>query len=321
MKPVLYMAPIQGITNCVYRNVYSRLFGGGYDFAIAPFTRNCNATSTKCKVLRDIFVQRNSTDFELIPQILSRNAGDFINLAKIMFEMGYKTVNWNLGCPHIRVRRKKKGSGLLSEPDTVVKILEEVITAIPYQISLKVRLGNEDNNELFKLLPLLNDFALKKIIIHPRIGSQMYSGVADISAFEKCLSLTRHPVVYNGDIDSVDTYRRLAERFPTVNMWMIGRGGIVNPFLPEQIKNSTNNAVNNTQEKFVEFHNELFATYENELSGPAHLIAKMKEMWRYWSEAFEGGNRVLHSLSRTKNVNQYVSMVEKFFCDKPKLLI
>ena len=320
MKQVLYMAPIQGITNCVYRNVYSRLFDG-YDFAVTPFIRNCNVSSIKSKALRDILVQRNNADFELIPQILGKSTDDFISLSKIMFEMGYKTVNWNLGCPHKRIRRKNRGAGLLSNPETIVEILNKVITVIPNRISLKVRLGSEDNKELFKLLPLLNDFPLKNIIIHPRIGSQMYSGKVDISAFKKCLSLTTHAVVYNGDIDSLDTFRGLANRLPMVNMWMIGRGGVINPFLPEQIKNLTKDTDKKTNERFVEFHDELFASYQKELSGPAHIIAKMKEMWTYWSKAFEGGNHVLQSISRTRTVNQYASLAEKFFNDKPELLI
>ncbi len=320
MKPILYMAPIQGITNCVYRNVYSRLFDG-YDFAIAPFIRNSNVGSAKSKILRDIFVARNSADFELIPQILSKSEEDFISLSKIMFELGYKTVNWNLGCPHKRIRSKNRGSGLLSEPGTVVEILNNVITKIPNEVSLKVRLGGEDNSELRNLLPRLDDFPLKNIIIHPRTGSQMYSGGVDIPAFEECLSLTKHTVVYNGDIDSLETFKRLADRLPTISMWMIGRGGITNPFLPERIKNVKTDANAKIIERFTEFHNELFDAYQKELSGPAHIIAKMKEMWRYWSMAFEGGDRVLKSVSRTKNVNQYTAMVEKFFSGKPELLI
>ena len=320
MKPVLYMAPIQGITNCVYRNVYSRLFEG-YDFAVTPFIRNCNVISIKCKVLRDIFVQRNSATFDLIPQILSNSINDFINLSKIMFEMGYETVNWNLGCPHKKIRRKNRGAGLLSYPETIVKILDDVITAIPNQISLKVRLGNEKNNDLFTLLPMLNDFPVKNIIIHPRTGSQMYSGETDIDAFEECLSLTKHQVVYNGDINSFETFEYLANRFPTVNVWMIGRGGVINPFLPEQIKNLAADTEEKTRARFIEFHDELFDSYQKELSGPAHIIAKMKEMWSYWSKTFEGGNHVLHSIARTRNLNQYLSLVGKFFNNNPKLLI
>ena len=320
MKPVLYMAPMRGVTNCVYRNVYSRLFGG-YDFAVTPFIKNCNVLNIDSKVLRDIFVHRNNADFELIPQILSKNIEDFITLSKIMFGMGYKTVNWNLGCPYKKIRRKSRGAALLSEPETVVEILNKVVSAIPNHISLKVRLGNEDNNELFKLLPLLNDFPLKNIIIHPRTSSQMYSGEVDISAFEKCLSLTKHSVVYNGDIDSFDTFRDLASSLPGINMWMIGRGGVINPFLPEQIKNLTRDTGKKTMERFVRFHDELFETYKKELSGPAHVIAKMTELWSYWSQAFEGGNGVLRSVSRAKKVNQYVSIIDKFFYNEPELLI
>jgi len=320
MKPVLYMAPMRGVTNCVYRNVYSSMFGG-YDFAVTPFIRNSNVLNIDCKVLRDLFVQRNNADFELIPQILSKSIKDFISLSKIMFDMGYKTVNWNLGCPYKKIRRKSRGAALLSEPETVVHILNEVIAVVPNHISLKVRLGNENNNELFKLLPLLNDFPLENIIIHPRTASQMYSGEVDISAFEKCLSLTKHSVVYNGDIDSFDTFMALANRLPEINMWMIGRGGVINPFLPEHIKNLTRDTGMKTIERFVRFHDELFDTYKKELSGPAHIIAKMTELWSYWSKAFEGGNRVLRSVSRTKKINQYVSLIDKYFYNEPKLLI
>ena len=205
--------------------------------------------------------------------------------------------------------------------ETIVEILEKVIPAIPNQLSLKVRLGNEDNNDLFDVLPLLNDFPLKNIIIHPRTGNQMYSGLANLEAFDECLSLTKHAIVYNGDIDSFDTYTTLANRFPTVSMWMIGRGGVVNPFLPEQIKGLKLDTCDKTKERFVGFHDELFAAYQSELSGPAHIIAKMKEMWHYWSMAFEGGDNVLHSISRTRNINQYLSLVEKFFKNDSKLLI
>ncbi|MDD5491957.1 MAG: hypothetical protein PHV60_04675 [bacterium] len=65
-KPILYMAPIQGITNCEYRNVYSRIFDG-YDLAVTPFIRSCAVTSTTCTALRDLYPQNNDTKFALIP--------------------------------------------------------------------------------------------------------------------------------------------------------------------------------------------------------------------------------------------------------------
>ena len=149
----------------------------------------------------------------------------------------------------------------------------------------------------------------------------MYSGDVDIAAFEKCLSLTKHRVIYNGDIDSFDSFRALSKRLHKIDTWMIGRGGVINPFLPEQIKNLSPDTGSKTRERFVEFHQELFATYQEELSGSSHIISKMKELWSYWAKAFEGGNQVLRSLAKTRNVDQYASLVDKFFNEEPKLLI
>ena len=315
MKPILYMAPILGVTNYVYRNVFSSLFEG-YDFAVSPFIMSCKVSNIKSKHFKDIAVSKNNTSFKLIPQILGNNSEDFIVLSKIMFDLGYEVVNWNLGCPHKKVRKKMRGSGLLSSPDRIIKFLEAVVPAIPNQISIKVRLGNENGKDLLDLLPLLNEFPLKEIIIHPRTGSQMYEGVADESAFEKCLSLTKHVVVYNGDIDSVDKFNYLAGRFPMINKWMIGRGGITNPFLAEQIKNLTCDTLEKRINRFIIFHNELFASYKKELSGPSHVLSKMKEFWFYWSKAFEGGDALFIEISKTKDFTKYLFLVESFFLIK-----
>jgi len=174
-KPILYLAPIQGITNCEYRNIYSRLFDG-YDFAVTPFIRSCVVTSNTCQALRDLFPQRNNTRFALIPQILSNNPSDFISIAKALFALGYKTVNLNLGCPIKQIRSKRRGAGMLPFPVEVMGMLNTIIPAIPNQLSIKVRLGSENTREFIDLVPLLNELPLKDIIVHPRVGSQMYEG-------------------------------------------------------------------------------------------------------------------------------------------------
>lgn len=314
MEPILYMAPIKGVTGCIYRNVYSRLFNG-YDAALMPFIRNTRGRSS---ALRDVLPERNDVSFELIPQILHKTPKDFIDLAKSLYEMGYETVNWNLGCPLLMVRRKKKGAGLLPYSDEIVDFLHEVIPAIPNQVSIKVRLGSEDKTDLLKLLPKLNDLPLKEIIIHPRTGKQLYAGVADIAAFEECLSLSKHTIVYNGDIDSLEKYKMLTKRFPTINRWMIGRGGITDPFLPEEIKDIKGDRGNGKLDRFLSFHDALLEAYQRELSGPAHLIGKMKEVWRYWAKAFKRGDRLFSKLSRTKSIKKYSVIVEQFFRNHPR---
>lgn len=306
------MAPIQGITDCVYRNAYSRLFAG-YDFAVTPFIRSCVVTSNTCQALRDLFPQHNDTRFALIPQILSNTPSDFISIAKALFDLGYKTVNLNLGCPIRQVRSKRRGAGMLPFPTEIMGMLNTIIQAIPNQLSIKVRLGSENNREFIDLIPLLNDLPLKDIIVHPRIGSQMYEGEVDLTAFAEILFLSKHSIIYSGDIDSPETFKRLASRFPDISGWMIGRSGITNPFLPEQIKKLRGETAQEKLNRFISFHGELFDVYQKTLTRPALITDKMKALWSYWAKTFAGGDKFFKAISRTRSVNRYLFLVKKYF--------
>ncbi|MCD4781721.1 MAG: tRNA-dihydrouridine synthase family protein [Candidatus Omnitrophica bacterium] len=310
MTPKLYMAPLQGVTNAIYREIYSKFFTG-YDRALAPFTKSHKTHGVKKSSLRDILPERNHTSFALIPQILSKSSVEIIALATSMHHLGYPVVNWNLGCPLPKIRRKQRGSGLLPFGDHIVQILEDVIPAIRNQISIKVRLGCEDNHDLLRLLPRLDVFPLTEIVIHPRTGQQMYSGQTDLAIFEECLKITCHKIVYNGDIKTAPDYRQLANRFPTVQRWMIGRGGVINPFLPELIKQPKYLSTGDKFEKFLAFQQAIFEAYRHELSGPGHLLGKIKEIWAYWAKAFSNKDDVLKSVTRARSVAQYQKAIDR----------
>ena len=313
------MAPIQGITNYVYRNAYSRHFDG-YDFAVTPFIRSCVVTRNNCTALQDVFPQHNDTKFDLIPQILSNTPRDFISIAKALFALGYKTVNLNLGCPIKHIRSKRRGAGLLPYPSEIMRMLNAIIPAIPNQLSIKVRLGSEHNREFIELVPLLNDLPLKDIIVHPRIGNQMYEGEVDLTAFAEILSLSKHPVIYSGDIDSPATFKRLVSRFPDISGWMIGRGGIANPFLPEQINKLRGGTAQDKLNRFISFHDELFDAYQKTLRKPVFVTNKMKELWRYWAKTFAGGDKLFKEIAETRSVDKYLFLVKEYFDSKPEML-
>ena len=91
------MAPIMGFTNALYRNLYSKHFKG-FDIAVAPFIASIGENRIRNAHLKDILPEKNS-GIPVIPQILSNDPQGFINLAKRLFDLGYDTINWNLGCP------------------------------------------------------------------------------------------------------------------------------------------------------------------------------------------------------------------------------
>ncbi len=315
MKIKLYFAPIRGFTNALYRNLYAEFFSG-FDIAVAPFISTIQSEKIKKSHIKDILPENNS-GIPIIPQILSNDPTGFIRLAKFIGEAGYEIVNWNLGCPFPMVAKKKRGSGLLPYTGEIESFLDRVIPAIPNRLSIKTRSGRETDTDILKLIPVFNKYPIDEIIIHPRIGMQMYDGKPDLDIFEKCLQLSKHPVVYNGDIKDLETFHRLSDRFSSVNRWMIGRWGIANPFLPEIICKNVDN-IHDKNIIFKKFHDELFYRYRQYLRSPSHILDKMKGYWNYFSWSFENGRKIFKKIKKIKKVDNYIGIVEDFFLNNPE---
>jgi len=308
--PRLVLAPLKGLTEVVFRNIFAAHFDG-FDAAMAPFVTTVAADRLTEKHVQDLLPHQN-TRMPIEPQILSNSADDFIFLARRLFEMGYPDVNWNLGCPFRPVTKKLRGAGLLPFPEQVDGFLDKTLRALPGRLSIKMRLGRNRPDEIFKLLPILNRYPLKEITIHPRTSRQMYGGVPDLDTFQVCLATSRHPIVYNGDITDLQSFRALAERFPSVGSWMIGRGALSNPFLPAMIR-AGRNGIPAKVEKFKAFYADLFAGYQNALCGPGHLLDRMKGFWKYFAGAFKNGQELEKRIHHCFMLPRYLETVDRFF--------
>lgn len=311
----LYLAPLRGFTDYIYRNAFSRHFDG-FDEAVTPFIPTLKTIRAKPSHLKDVLPENNLA-MPVVPQIIGNNHENFIPLARQLSDLGYDTVNWNLGCPFPMVAKKQRGSGLLPHPDRIDRFLEKTIPAIPNRLSVKIRLGRKRPDEVFQLLPIFNRYHLKEIIIHPRTGVQMYSGEPDLDTFQLCLEATDHRIIYNGDINDLESFERLADRFKGIEHWMIGRGAIINPFLPSIIKAGKDNYTGRV-EKFRRFYEDLFGEYQKVFAGPGHLLERMKGFWFYFSQAFEDGRKIRKKVHRTLKLDRYMDIVERFFDENAK---
>jgi len=317
MPVTLYMGPIRGGTDHIYRNAFNRHFSG-FDLAMAPFINCINQNKITRKYVHGLLPE-NNTGMPVIPQILSKSAEGFLHMANYLSDLGYETINWNLGCPFPQVANKQRGSGLLPFPDKIREFLDTVIPAMRGQLTIKTRLGREHRDEIFSLLPVFNDYPLGDITIHPRTGRQMYTGTPDLDTFEACLKLTRHPVVYNGDIRTAADFNRLAERFSTpgeckISRWMIGRWALVDPFLPGVIKAGKDPLTGQEKiEKLKAFHDDLFEQYSRTLYGPSHITDRMKGLMVYFLTAFQNPHNALKKIKKTRTPEQYMAEVNHFF--------
>ncbi len=311
MNCYLHAAPLQGLTDYRFRKVYTEIFKG-IDYFYAPYIRLNTKKEIKKANIRDINSE-NNYGYNLIPQVLTNNPEDFLMVAKYIEKTGYRELNWNLGCPYPMVTNKGMGAGMLNDLHGIKDILARVFEASNIDISIKMRLGNADKTSILKLLPVLNNYQIKNIIIHPRIGKQLYKGKLDLDTFENCLALTRHQIVFNGDIKTIGDFKILRDRFPQITQWMIGRGLIADPFLAEMIKENRDNYPINRYNLLRKMHDLLLYEYEKALSGEAHIIMKMTEFWRYWSYNFTEQNKKLKKIKKAKSLSRYNQAVRELF--------
>jgi tRNA-dihydrouridine synthase len=158
---------------------------------------------------------------------------------------------------------------------------------------------------------VLEKYSLEHITIHPRIGKQLYKGEVDLDAFESCIGLSKHLILYNGDITSVQGFREMKERFPEIEHWMIGRGLIADPFLPAMIKADNDIYPENRFEIFSKFHDTLFSSYIEALSGPKHILLKMYHFWEYFIHLFPIPPKSLKRIKKVQNIEAYRKLVKQ----------
>lgn len=311
--PTLYLAPLHGVTNRVFRQAYFKHFSG-FDAAMAPFIQSVRAGSRVATHFKDLLPGYDPA-CPVVPQILGNDASDFIDTARVMADLGYREVNWNLGCPYPMVTGKGRGSGLLPQPGRIDTFLGLVCAGSPLPVSVKVRLGFKDPQEILALMPVFNSHPLTKVIIHPRLASQMYEGQVDLQGFEHACALSLHQVMYNGDIRDVQTYETLAARFPAIQEWMLGRGAISDPFLPAGIQGLCDPGCRvpdpADQGAIIKaFHDDLLDAYQDLLSGQKHVLDKMKEVWTFLGLWFSSDPRWLKRISGAKNLETYRGAVQ-----------
>lgn len=309
MPPILQLAPLHGVTNRVFRNAFAKHFSG-FDGAMAPFILSVHASDARGAHFRDLLPEYN-TRLSVVPQILGNDAEGFVCTARLVAGLGYGEANWNLGCPYPMVTNKKRGAGLLPHPHLVRQFLEVACAGSTIPISVKLRLGLADAGEILEIMPILNSFPLERVIIHPRVGAQLYGGDVDLEGFSAAAALSVHPVTYNGDIRSVSTFQSLQRRFPLVDQWMIGRGVVSNPFLPELIRG--NSLPSDPVGRFKAFHDELYFSYRELLDGQKHVLDKMKELWTYFGQSLTAGAEAYKGLAKAMTFPAYEAAVRVVF--------
>jgi tRNA-dihydrouridine synthase B len=304
----LILAPLHGFTDATFRNVYFRHFGG-IDEVMAPFISLTHGDKVTALKARDVLPKANQLQ-AVIPQILGNESREFIQLCRFLHdELGYKEVNWNLGCPIPGIANKKRGSGMLPFPGMIDQLLGEILPNIQMELSIKLRLGWKSADEFPPVAEVLNRYPITNVTVHPRLGIQQYEGATLLDDFERCLPLIRHKIIYNGDIHSFADFQAINRRFASINEFMLGRGVFYNPFLPEMIKAGKAELPENAASRFINFYLQL----ESEIRASRKFwMSKMKEYWKFYGVFLGLDEDQVMEVLRCKSETEWKKLTRKW---------
>ncbi|MFA6199646.1 MAG: tRNA-dihydrouridine synthase family protein [Bacteroidales bacterium] len=293
-KDRLIMAPLHTLTEHNFRNAFIKAFPDSIDKIVAPFiSLSHGSIKSGNRKYRDVLKENNNNGIDLIPQVLGNDINGIIEVANVLFSMGYNEMNLNLGCPFKKITNKNRGAALLKDTDKIEEIIKEIIDKTQINVSLKIRLGYDTRDDIYRLIPVINSYPISNIIIHPRLGVDEYNSEVDLDSFEDVSKLIRKRIIYNGDIFRVEDFNRLKLRFPQINDWMIGRGLLYNPLLPSEIKGI--NYVDK-KERLLAFHSLLVESVKS--------VNKLKEYWTYFAKGLYLEDEKLNQLLKTETIEE-----------------
>lgn len=308
-EPVIYLAPLQGFTDAVYRKAYFEVFSGIDAYFIPYITLKENLILKRYK--REI-LRVNNPQTRVIPQVLAKDANELLFLSHILEQEGYSEINLNLVCPYPMVTNRGKGAGLLSHPEKLKIMLETFFKKCDFSLSIKMRAGMNSTIELENIITVLNDFPIKEIILHPCIARQLYTGTITIDAFQFANQNTHHKLFYNGDIFSVSDFERIKTIFPEISGFMLGRGVLQNPFLPREMKNKQSPG-DEKERKLAEFHQLILTYYSEWMDNEGNVLNKMKQFWIYFANNFHDHKKILKRIKKTRSLSNYRTEIKSIF--------
>lgn len=230
-KPVFCLAPMEGYTDSSYRRLISTISP-----EVICYTEFTSADGLKYGSSKS-FQKISFTDIErpLIVQVFGKKVEHFVEVAKVIEEMGADGIDINMGCPSKKVVGSCHGSALFNHPDLAQDIVNSMSKVVDIDVSVKMRVGYEsyDENKFLSFVKGLEAAGAKALAIHGRTTAQKYRGSADWSPIYLAKKTLNIPVIGNGDITTKEIAKeRLAGGIDGI---MVGRGTFGNPWFFKEI--------------------------------------------------------------------------------------
>jgi nifR3 family TIM-barrel protein len=167
-------------------------------------------------------------------QLLGNNSEYMAQAALVGEKAGFDGIDINFGCPSATVTKKGCGSALLDYPEKLFEITSAIKKSIKIDLTVKIRSGYQDSNNFMENILACEEAGASMITIHPRLRSELYSGLANWDFIKLAKEKLKIPVCGNGDINSIEDASK-NQKYSGCDYLMVGRGSVSNPFIFKEL--------------------------------------------------------------------------------------
>ncbi len=231
LKSSVLLAPMAGITDVPFRDLVSK-FGAGLVVSEMIASQEMVQQKPSTRLKAELGFAKENTSV----QIAGRDAYWMAECARVCEANGARIIDINMGCPAKKVTSGASGSALMKEPELALQLIEAVVNAVRVPVTLKMRLGWDDNSlNAPQIAHSAQEAGIQLVTIHGRTRCQFYKGAADWAAIRDVVESVKIPVVANGDVVDAQTAKQALEQSGAKGV-MVGRGVQGNPWKLAEIE-------------------------------------------------------------------------------------
>lgn len=309
----LVLAPMAGITNEAFRSICKEMGAG---LVVCEMISDKALSFHNAKTIKMTGV--NEAEHPLSMQIFGADVESLVYAAKWIYEnTDADIIDINMGCPVNKVaKRAGAGSSLLKDPNKVYEITKAVVEATPLPVTVKIRIGWDDNSiNAVENAKMIERAGAKAIAVHGRTRAQMYSGHANLDVIRYVVSAVSIPVIGNGDIIDGPSAKHMLE-YTGCKAIMIGRGALGNPWIFKEINAYFNN------EEFIkptkaDIYNMIVEQYERllKLKGERLALLEMRSHVGWYLKGMQGSAQIKNKANQATSFDDVKKILKEFLID------